>query len=281
MTTERKRSKSERPAGALKEERDVFIRTFVKKGVELTEELVAENAKLRKRLKELEAKSATLMAQLASDDAIRELLKRIDALEREKRALLSRFEAVEAESSRWGNQYSEVEHELSNLVNLYIAGNQLHGSLDFRTVLQRMHDVCAQLVGARTFAVYVITPDARSLLPILSEGIGKPGAIPIVADDNGVGEVFTTGVARFEHGDPTNGTIEKPAALVPMKVEDKVLGVLAIFSTFEQKPQFLPVDFELMKLLGSQAGSAIVCARMFADLQGRFPNFENGSGEKS
>jgi GAF domain-containing protein len=279
MTAERKRPKSERPRGALKEERDAFIRTFVKKGVKLTEELVTENGKLRQRLGDLEAKNTALLAQLASDDAIRELLKKIEMLERQKRGLLTRFEEAEAESSRWGNQYQELEQELSNLANLYVASNHLHGSLDFRTTLMGIQDMLVQLVGARVFAVYVVTPDGKSLRPILSDGIGRPGAIPIVADDGGIGEVFTTAVTRIEQGDPTSGSVEKPAALVPMKVEDKVVGVLAIFSTLEQKAQFFPVDFELMKLLGAHAGSALVCARMFADLEGRIPSFENGSSE--
>jgi GAF domain-containing protein len=279
MTAEKKRPKSERPPGALKEERDAFIRTFVKKGVKLTEELVTENGKLRQRLSDLEAKNTALLAQLASDDAIRELLKKIEMLERQKRGLLTRFEEAEAESSRWGNQYQELEQELSNLANLYVASNHLHGSLDFRTTLTGIQDMLVQLVGARAFAVYVVTADGRSLYPILSEGIGRPGAIPIVADDGGIGEVFATAMTRVEQADPTGGSIEKPAALVPMKVEDKVVGVLAIFSTLEQKAQFLPVDFELMKLLGAHAGSALVCARMFANLEGGIPSFENGSSE--
>jgi GAF domain len=280
MTLERKRPKSERPPGALKQQREAFLKTFVKKGVQLTEELVTENAKLRKRLGDLEAKNAVMRAQLASDDAIRELMKRIDSLEREKKALLSRFEEVEAESSRWGNQYYEVEQELSNLVSLYVAGTQLHGSLDLPVVLSSIRDVVVQLVGARAFTLYVVTRDEQSLFPILSEGVGSPGPIPIVAHDGGVGEVFSTAVARIEQGDPTNGSVDRPAALIPMKVEDKVIGVLAIFATLEQKSQFSPMDFELMQLLGAQAGTALVSARMFADLQGRWPSFQNGSSDK-
>jgi GAF domain-containing protein len=249
--------------------------------MQLTEELVSENSKLRKRLRDLEEKNATLLSQLASDDAIRELLKKIEMLERQKRAMLTRFEEVEAESSRWGSQYQEAEHELSNLVNLYIAGCHIHGSLDFSTVLTRLKEVLVQLVGARSFAVYVVAPDGRSLHPVLSEGLGKPGAIPIVADDGGIGEVFTTAVARIERGDPTDGSVEKPAALLPMKVEDRVVGVLAIFSTLEQKSQFFPADFELMKVLGSHAGMALVCARMFANLNSKIPSFKNVSSGRT
>jgi chromosome segregation ATPase len=276
MATEKRRPKSERPAGALKEEREAFIRTFVKKGVELTEELVAENSQLRNRLKDLEAKNTRLLAQLASDDAIRELLKRIDALEREKRAMLSRFEQVEAESSRWGDQYQEVENELSNLANLYIAASHLQGPLSCRTTLARMKELLTQFLGAKTFAIYLVADEGRALVPVLAEGVGKPGPIPIVADDGGIGEVFATAVARIAPGDLKHGSVRKPVALVPMKVEDKVIGVLAIFSALEHKSHFLPVDFELMKLFGSAAGSALLCARMFAERGRRIPCFDDG-----
>jgi hypothetical protein len=281
MTTDKKRPKSERPPGALKQERDAFIRTFVKKGVQITEDLVNENAKLRKRVSDLEAKNATLMAQLASDDAIRELLKKIEMLEREKRGLLSRFEEVEAESSRWGDQYSELEQELSNLANLYIAGNHLHGSRDFPTLILRVKELLSQFVGARTFAMYLATSDGRSLVPVMSEGIGKPGPIPVVADDGGIGETFATAMTRIERGKLDDGSIEKPLALVPMKVEDKVVGVLAIFAALEHKSHFLPVDFELLTLLGAHAGGALLCARIAADLGDKIPSFDGFISENS
>src|SRR5512144_2886574 len=124
MTSDkRQRPKSERPLSELKKERDAFIETFFKRGAQV------------------ESENATLRAQVASDEAIRELLRKIDLLEREKLALLSRFEEVEAESSRWGDQYHEVESELANLANLYIATNQLHGSLDVRTTLHRIKEL--------------------------------------------------------------------------------------------------------------------------------------------
>jgi GAF domain-containing protein len=275
MTVEKKGRRSDRPLPELKKERDSFIQTFFKKGAQFTQELVNENSRLRHRVGELEQEATRLRAQLASDDAIREALKKIEALEREKKALLSRFEEAEAASSKWVDQYTEVEGELANFANLYVASYQLHASLSFRTTLRQIKELLEQLVGAAAFAVYLQKSDGRTLVPIVAEGIGKPHSVPIDPDDGGLGEVFSTGVPQIERGDLTGGSPDNPVALVPIKMEDRVVGVFAIFATLEQKPRFLPVDFELFKLLGAHAAEALVCARLFADAGHQIPSFDS------
>jgi GAF domain-containing protein len=275
MTADKKGTRSDRPLPELKKERDSFIQTFFKKGAQFTQELVNENSRLRHRIGELEQDTARLRAQLASDDAIRELLKKIDGLEREKKSLLSRFEEAEAASSKWVDQYTEVESELANFANLYVASYQLHASLSFRTTLRQIKELLEQLVGASGFAVYLQKSDGRTLVPIVFQGQGKPHAVTIDPDDGGLGEVFSTGVPQIERGDLSQGSLENPVALVPIKMEDKVVGVFAIHSTLEQKPRFLPLDFELFKLLGAHAAEALVCARLFADAGHQIPSFDS------
>lgn len=276
MTAEKKgRQSSERPLPELKKERDSFIQTFFTKGAQFTQELVNENSRLRHRIGELEQEAAKLKAQIASDDAIRELLKKIDGLEVEKKGLLSRYEEAEAASNRWVDQYTEVESELANFANLYVATNQLHASLSVRTTVRQIKELLEQLVGSRSFAVYLATSDGKTLAPIASQGIGKPRSIAIDANDAGIGEIFTTGVARIEKGDLSQGSVENPLALVPIKMEDKVVGVFAIYETLEQKGRFLPVDFELFKLLGAHAAEALVCARLFAEAGHQIPSFDS------
>ncbi len=275
MTGEKKGRRSDPPLPELKKETDSFIHTFFQKGAQFTQDLVNENSRLRHRVGELEQEAAMLRAQVASDDAIRELLKKIEALEREKRTLLSRFEEAEAASSRWLDQYAEVEGELANFANLYVASYQLHASLSFRTTVRQIKELLEQLVGARMFAVYLSTSDGRKLVPVVGEGVGPSRIVAVNPDDDGIGEVFSTGVARIEKGDLRVGSLENPIALVPIKMEDKVVGVFAIYATLEQKSQFLPVDFELFKLLGAHAAEALVCARLFDDAGHRIPSFDS------
>jgi hypothetical protein len=225
-------------------------------------------------LGELEQEVAKLRAQVASDDAIRELLKKIEGLEREKGSLLSRYQQAEAASSRWVDQYTEVEGELANFANLYVASHQLHASLSFRTTVRQIKELLEQLVGSRSFAVYLVTGDGKTLVPIVCEGMGKPRRVVINPGDGGIGEAFSTGISRVETGDLSPGSLDHPLALVPMTLEHKVLGIFAVYATLEQKPRFMPVDFELFKLLGAHATEALVCACLFANAGHKIPSFD-------
>jgi hypothetical protein len=49
---------------------------------------------------------------------------------------------------------------------------------------------------------------------------------------------------------------------------------VALFSTFEQKTRFLPVDYEFFKLLAAHAASAVVAARLFAEGGGKTPGID-------
>jgi hypothetical protein len=274
MTNEKKGRDSDRPLPELKKERDSFIHTFFTKGAQFTQELVNENTRLRNRLGELEQEAAKLRAQVASDDAIRELLKKIDGLEHEKGNLLSRFQQAEAASSRWVDQYTEVEGELANFANLYVASHQLHASLSFRTTVRQIKELLEQLVGSHSFVVYLVAGDGKTLVPVVCQGVGKPRRLTINPDDGGIGEAFATGMSRIETGDLRRGALDHPLAIVPMTLEHQVLGVFVVYTTLEQKPRFLPVDFELFKLLGVHAAEALVCACLFANAGHKIPSFD-------
>jgi len=275
MTAENKGRPSEPPSPELKKERDAFIQSFFQKGAQLTQDLVNENTRLRSRNSELERENAKLMAQVKSDDAIRELLRTIEGLERDKDQLLSHYRKAEAESTRWVGEYTAMESELANFANLYVASHQLYSSFGFAATARRIKELLEQLMGSEIFAVYLATSDGRKLVPIVTQGLDHPKAILVRPDDGGIGEAFATATPRIESGDLSHGSIERPVALVPMKTEDKVIGVIVVFATLEQKPKYLPVDFELFKLLGAHAGGALIGARLFTEAGQKLPTFDS------
>ena len=69
-------------------QREEFLETFFRKGAEFTTDLLAEVQSLRDRINDLSNQNASLKLQLASDDAIRDLLVKIEALEKEHKAYL-------------------------------------------------------------------------------------------------------------------------------------------------------------------------------------------------
>jgi len=53
-------------------------------------------------------------------------------------------------------------------------------------------------------------------------------------------------------------------AVIPLKVEGKVTGVIAIFRLLPQKQALATVDRELFGLLGSHAAMALYCSGLHA-----------------
>jgi len=267
-------SDSETPAPDLKSERDLFLQKFTR-GSKLTEDFIAEYERLLGRLTTLESENADLRAKVAADAAVRELLGKIEQLEAEKSELLSRFRRAEAMRDQFTARVTEVETEFANLANLFVASNQIHSSLSPRGVTRRIKEVLAQLVGAERYCMYLVNPDATELIPIASEGVAGRDLMPLRVEGTTVGQVFRTGTAVIEgERDPSSGSIDSPAAVVPLSVEDRVVGVIAIFSTLTQKTRFDAVDFELFKLLGQHAAAALVSASLFAQAERKLPGLE-------
>jgi hypothetical protein len=262
---------SDRPPEDLKKERDAFIQQFFRKGAQLTEELLKENERLRDQIAELERDNQRLRAHLASDEAIRELLRKIEELEREKHELVSRSNAIAAASSEFSSRYEEVETELANLANLYVATSQLHAAHSVRSVLRNLKELLAQLLGAASFCVYLRSDDEKELVAIATEGVLPSEVGRVSAYSGPIVEAMTRGEVMFDRGDPSKGTFAHPAARVPLRIDGRVIGVIAIFATLSQKTEFMHADEELFKVLAAQAAPALVNARLFTDAGRKIP----------
>jgi hypothetical protein len=266
--TEKKPPRSRRsdpPLEEIKKERDDFIKTFFQKGAQLTEELVREREANRQALRKIEEENARLRAQIASDDAIRDLLKKIEELERDKDRIVERFREAEALSSQHQANTVEIESELANLANLYVASYQLHSSLTPRGVMRHVKELLGQLVGAESFAVYLVDDQGEQLFPVASEGVSEGDLVPIRVGEGPIGGCFATRTMSDIPRDTRRGSLSAPVVCFPLVLEERATGVVAIFRTLEQKSSFIQVDHELFKLLGAQAMWALVAARQFTD----------------
>jgi predicted RNase H-like nuclease (RuvC/YqgF family) len=266
---------SDRPPEDLKKERDAFIQQFFRKGAQFTEELLKENERLRDRIGELENENGRLRAHLASDEAIRDLLRKIEELEREKQELVSRTKSIEDVKNGFSSMYAEVESELANFANLYVATAQLHAARSVRGVIRVLKELLAQLLGAARFAVYLLSDDGAELCAIASEGVTASEVARLSATEGPIGRAFASGEVTFdEERDVSKGTVGEPAAVIPLELDGKILGAIAIFGTLLQKTQFVHVDRELFKLLGAQAAPALVNARLFTDAGRKIPGVQ-------
>lgn len=253
----------------LAKEREAFVRSFFKRGVELTESLIDENHELRERLAEMESENAMLRSQIASDDAIRDLLRTIEKLEIERKSLLERSEDLEATRQSFLGRQEEIEQEVNDLANLYIASHQLHHTLSVRRVVRHLRDLSGQLIGALGFVIYLREGDA--IIPLAWEGLPTDEIPPVRLGEGPLGDVFVTGIPRLREeivGQGGQGSFEDPVAIIPLVVQETVVGALSIITMLEQKAHWESVDRELLKLMGAQAGVALVAANLFARAEG-------------
>lgn len=266
---------SDRPPEDLKKERDAFIQQFFRKGAQFTEELLKENERLRDHISDLEADNKRLRAHLASDEAIRELLRKIEELEHEKQDLLSRSARAEAVKDNFSQMYAEMEGELANFANLYVATSQLHTARSVRSVLRALKELLAQLLGAAAFAVYFVDNEGDHLVAIASEGVDAADVARVGVSHGPIGRAFTTGDTSYgADRDITKVDVDDPVAVIPLTIDGRIHGVIAIFGTLPQKTEFVTIDRELFKLLGAQAAPALINARLFTDAGRKVPEIQ-------
>lgn len=269
MTEERSHAASEPPPEDLKRERDAFLQQFFKRGAQLTEELVRENERLVQNIRELESENARLRAHVASDAAIRDLLRKIEELEHEKIALATQSRRIDEMRQSHTQQFAEIESELSNIASLYIASGQLHASRTVRGVLRSARELLAQLLGAESFGLFWSNDDRTQLVAIAGDSLESGD---LSATEGVFAEVFSKGEPRYwDLSDTSKGTLESPAAIVPIKIDGRSYGLIVVVATLPQKTALLPADDELFRMLSAQLGPALLQARFFADAGRKVP----------
>src|SRR6185369_9426428 len=139
MADDRKPSRSDAPGPDLSHEREQFLKTF-SKGTQLTRDFMEEYESVQRNLQELQAENGRLRAVVEADDAIRDLIKKIEALESEKRELMSHYRRVEEVTSDFNTRFHEMEDDFANLANLFVASNSLHSSLSPKAVTRRLKE---------------------------------------------------------------------------------------------------------------------------------------------
>ncbi len=266
--------RSDQPAPDLRKESEALMQHF-SRGTRLGEEVAEEHQALVTRLRALEEENTRLRARVETDRAVRELLDKIALLEEEKLELISRNRRAEEESTAFSVRFEEFEREFSHLANLFVAANQMHATLVPREVAQRIKEVLAQLVGAERYAVYLQDPERGQLVPIASEGLAASELGTVRVQGTVLGAAFSCGELRVTEGDPREGTLTNPAATVPLRVDDQLVGVVALYSTLSQKDRMGDVDVELFRLLGQHAAAALIAASLFAASGRKVPGLES------
>lgn len=238
-----------------------FLAMF-RRGAEFTRELVEENAKLRRKLLEVETRQNDAAQDPKEWDRLREeLVDRIHALQSEREDALERLGALEQENRSFAERFLQIEEENNNLANLYVASYQLHSTLDLQEVLRIVIEIVINLVGAEVLAVFVLDERTNQLEAVAAEGRERSsfGSVPL--GSGSIGKAVLQGEILYREN-AEEPAPEDPLVCIPLCVGDKPIGAIALFELLVQKERFTPLDHELFTLLGGHAATAMLAAQL-------------------
>jgi hypothetical protein len=233
-----------------------------RRGADFTRELVEENTRLRRRLNEVEtrqheaAQSTGEWAKLRS-----ELLDKIRGLEGERQGALERMRALEDENRALARRHADVELENNSLANLYVASHQLHSTLDLAEVVKIIIEIVINLVGAEVFAVYVYDEKSELLEAVAGEGADLAVFPSTSLGEGRVGEAVASGETLCT-GELRSSDYVQPIVVIPLRMNDRAVGAIAIFRLLVQKQAISDLDRELFRLLAGHAATAIFAAQL-------------------
>lgn len=255
------------------------ILNMLKKGTEFTHELLKENEKLRYHVAKLEEQNSS--SQKKQQDAVPRadfdiLARKLKSLEEEKAKLLERFTEAEKDNMDFANKYVEIEQENNMLANLYVASYQLHSSLDLNEVLRIIVEIIINLIGAEVFALILLDEKTHLLKAVAAEGIDPEQIPPIKAGDGLIGKVVREGEHYCKDDLSVHGAHDPlaPVVCIPMKIRERVIGAIAIYSFLQQKQSLTNIDSELFSMLAGHAATAVFSSKLYTESERRLSTIQ-------
>jgi len=252
-------------------EKELFVKgkeflAMYNKVAHFTQELLTQNKELSEQIKKLEEAREKALKQVAGKEE-QELQRRIEELKKEKDELLGRYKEVSQETKDFLKRYQAIETENNNLANLYVASYQLHSTLDFMEVLDVITEIIINLIGAGKFAILLHQEKQGVLKPVKSEGIPLESIPPVRLGEGMIGAVAESGEVYYRDVSPSSLEIdpEHPMVCVPMKIQERLVGVIVVYQLLPQKQKLEKVDYELFGLLAAHAATALFSARLYSE----------------
>ncbi len=241
-----------------------------------TEELLRENERLRFRVAGLTRE----LEQRAAEGATREQLARLEedvrAVRKERDELIQRFRQVEAINREVGGRHQEIEAQNNQLANLYVASYQLHTTLNFAEVLDTIKEILINLVGAEGFGIYWVENRAGRIRRIADQGMS--GSVPdeMRLERGPLRSAAEKGESYYANPlpDPAEVDAAHPIACVPLKIDGRPIGVIAIYRLLGQKSGFTSLDFELFTLLAGHAATALFSSKLYEKSERKLSNLQ-------
>lgn len=220
----------------------------------------------RRILSELAEGREELAARCDSPSPFAEKEDREEAQE-EIRRLSRRILELESENREFAERIIHTEELNNTLTNLYIASSRLHSVLDRSQITEIIKEVVINFVGAEKFALLTVDRETQSLVFEDGEGF-EQGEFPALSGFEGMWkDVIEEHRSCFLHERVAEGSDDPahPIAAIPLCINERTMGILAVYRLFVQKESFAGIDFQLFSMLAEHAATALFSAMLYQE----------------
>jgi transcriptional regulator with GAF, ATPase, and Fis domain len=226
---------------------------------EYIRQILAQTQKLRTVAASLQAEKERLGEEVVS------LRLELDRQRAEGESLQRQLADISRENQTSLDRYQAVANQNTSLANLYVATYRLHGTADREEVLNGLQEVVANLIGCEELAIFELEDD--TVLRLARSFHLPPGRLADVRPGEGIlgwvaasGETYVAG----ERTTPRPASMEQDlSACVPLMVDGRVIGVVALFRLLPQKYEgFNELDHELLNLLATHGATALYLTQL-------------------
>lgn len=250
-----------------------FVRKLFEEGSRYMEQLLEENERLRLTLvRERDA------ARSASPEELSLLKRRLalaqedaEASRKQHDTLRAELDRIEAENREFADICVVLQEKQAALSSLYAASYELHASLELSEVLETLTEIVVNLLGSESFAIYLTDEKLSALQVKVEVGLPPLAARTLETGHGLIGRAVASDEPWFEaeHSDAS-----EPIVVVPLRVREQTVGVLAIFAFLPQKKGITDLDRELFRLVSAQAATALHGAQLYLKESRRAATFE-------
>jgi hypothetical protein len=193
-----------------------------------------------------------LVMRWRADEGVEVLRAELDAANEALASANARLATLDEEHARCAAHMRELQDRNTNLVQLTVASQLLCGSSDREDVLNAIEEIIINMIGSEEIAILELLPNEGRVRVTRTRGID--GASPRFA---GAVEPIRLAISSGRVVIPKGREI---TAVIPLKMDSTMFGVVAVFRLLEQKPALDALDHELLDLLSRQGAVAIFSA---------------------
>lgn len=175
----------------------------------------------------------------------------------EQERLRTELDASQSEMDSLVEMMTRLERRSTQLTRLYVATFQLYLGRTPDQVYETIAEITTDILGAERYVLLMRDGDGPSYRIVLQHGV-DPDSNELFGGDfypgghEEVDEALTSG-RRWVQTCP--GEL---VAVVPLQVDETILGALVILDLLEHKPRLEDADSEVLDLLGAHAASALL-----------------------